>query len=504
MDPTQAELATFNDVGVIGGWAGFTDLGNENSVGGSLFSTLGLVTTQVPRVIGIISEADYATAVQTWRIPRIGADGNPMVPPTRAPTVAELGQATLFGRACRISAGNGDTLESLRAMAKAGPPQQPGSASAAPGSASGRKLKMTAVASQVDDSEFDMAPEQELMRCFKRYESIFGRGERPDQEAEPTPEQVSALRCIISRGSPPFVDFGVWGPHGHRMMKKVKLSGYNIGRDGQLQTIELHGPPNIAMWEASYNVLMNALVMLEAVDLGALLSYKQHVIKLHDRYSSKVWPIIYQADNRCRLEHMERTRRSLQSVHEEAVSKGATTDYDDSRPWNLVFRKVISDESFWRDQVVEPALLVLTKVAGINEFATGDADVQARAAHAAPRETEPRAARMSQAPQQIRPRNSNRTGRYHQTDGSRYTANRTGFGLCAGFNAGDCNETSGGIWCSKSSGLVHQCDRCLGTHPSSRCPHGELQVPGFVKNKGKSRGKGGRKGKGSKGGWQPY
>ena len=144
-------------------------------------------------------------------------------------------------------------------------------------------------------------------------------------------------------------------------------------------------------------MLMNALVMVDAVDLGALMSYEQHVIKLHDRYSAKVWSIIYQADNRCRLEHMERTRRALQSAREE----GSSTDCGDARPWNLVFRRVISDESFWRDEVVEPALLVLTKVAGLNEMAGGPHGNQP----GGPRETEPRVARMWQTPQQnIRPR----------------------------------------------------------------------------------------------------
>ena len=427
-----------------------------------------------------------------------------MDPADRAPTMAEHGQAMLFGRACRITAGNGETIEELRARAKAASVPPP--VATAPAS-TGRKLKMTSIASQVDDSEFDMAPESELLLCFRRYESIFGRGERPGQDQEPTPEQVSAIRCILSRGQPPFVDFGVFGPHGHRIMKKVKLSGYTIGRDGQLQSIELLGPTNIAMWEACYNFLMNALVMLDAVDLGALMTYKQHIIKLHDRYSARIWPVIYQADNRCRLEHMERTRRSLQSLHEEAVSRGSTTDYDDARPWNIVFRKVVTDETFWRDQVVEPALLVLTKVAGIGEMVQGDAGVGNVHPAAGPRETEPRPARMSQPSQQlgIRPRNNNRTGRYHQTEAGKYTANRTGYSLCSAYNSGECEDAVNGQWCPRSSNCVHQCFKCLGSHPGSRCPHSELQVPGFIKNKGKKGKGGGNKGKGKSGkGWQPY
>ena len=286
-------------------------------------------------------------------------------------------------------------------------------------------------------------------------------------------------------------------------MKKVKLSGVQLGRDGAFQQAELYGPANITMWEASYNVLMNTLVMLDAVDLGALMTYKQHIVKLHDRYSHRVWSIIYQADSRCRLEHFERTRRLLQAAHEEAISKGATTDYDDRKPWNLVFRKVVSDESYWRDQVQEPALLVLTKIAGLNEVVEGDAMPQPSASH--PREAIPSAGRMANQPQlQIRLRNNNRTGRHHQIESGKYTANRTGYSICSAYNSGECKDTIQGVWCAKSHNMAHQCDRCLGSHPSTRCPHNEMPVPGFIKNKGKG-GSGGKKGRGKGGkGRQPY
>ena len=246
--------------------------------------------------------------------------------------------------------------------------------------------------------------------------------------------------------------------------------------------------------------------MVDAVDLGALLKYKQHVMKLHDRYSAKVWAIIYQADVRCRLEHMERTRRQLQALHQDALAKGTTTDYDDARPWNLVWQKVVPDETFWRDQVLEPALLVLTRVAGLGEVVDGDSGAPpAPSASSGARDTAPHPARMGQAPQ-IRPRNSNRTGRFHQIEGGKYTMNRTGYKICGGYNPGECTESSHGIWCSRNNNEVHLCDRCLGAHPSSRCPHQEMPTPSFVKGKGgKGRSKSKNRGKGSKGkGRQPY
>lgn len=55
----------------------------------------------------------------------------------------------------------------------------------------------------------------------------------------------------------------------------MKLSGVTLGRDGTLQSVELAGPSNVAMWEACCNVLLTVLVMVDAGHLGALLKYKQ-------------------------------------------------------------------------------------------------------------------------------------------------------------------------------------------------------------------------------------
>ena len=60
-------------------------------------------------------------------------------------------------------------------------------------------------------------------------------------------------------------------------------------------------------------------MVLDAVGLGALMKFASHVERLHDRYSERVWGIICQDDVRCRLELMERTRRNMQTDHEEAL-----------------------------------------------------------------------------------------------------------------------------------------------------------------------------------------
>ena len=66
-------------------------------------------------------------------------------------------------------------------------------------------------------------------------------------------------------GQPPYADFSVFGPLGHRMMKRIKLPRYNIERDGTLRTLELYGPNSLGTWLQSYNVLLAVLVMIDAV-----------------------------------------------------------------------------------------------------------------------------------------------------------------------------------------------------------------------------------------------
>ena len=95
-----------------------------------------------------------------------------------------------------------------------------------------------------------------------------------------------------------------------------------------------------------------------------------------------------------------------------------------------------------------------------------------------------------------RPRNPNRTGRVHELVDGKYQLNRTGYRLCSEYQEGNCTGTVGGTWCPRSPDLAHQCARCLGSHPMSRCPHDAPPSVGLGANR---KGKGKGKGKGKKG-----
>ena len=265
MDPTESEIEALKTMADVFAWAGMdiAQIDDEATVAGSLAKLMGIKAVTPTRVIGIIEEADYNTVLAEWKIPEAGGAG-------RLPTLAELGMGKTIGHAARVVAGKGQTVQSLRqqlaaAKAQSAPPTAP-----APATSLQRKVKLSGITSQVDDTEIAITSEQQLVDMYLEYERVFGKGERPPKDMEPTGEQLSAVVHLLENGLPPYTDFAVWGPYGHRIERKLKLQGVTIGRDGVIRTVELQGPPTITNWLASFNVLITALVMTKAIDLGIL------------------------------------------------------------------------------------------------------------------------------------------------------------------------------------------------------------------------------------------
>eukprot|EP00969_Alexandrium_andersonii_P058291 2567418-Alexandrium_andersonii.AAC.1 len=57
----------------------------------------------------------------------------------------------------------------------------------------------------------------EIQALFEDYKAT--RGDYPHRDIEPTPDQLSAVKQLIASGAPPYVDFSLFGPHGHRLLK---------------------------------------------------------------------------------------------------------------------------------------------------------------------------------------------------------------------------------------------------------------------------------------------
>lgn len=74
-----------------------------------------------------------------------------MGPTDRHPTLAEVGLAKLVGHICRVVCGKGVSIEELKKKATASTAAPPASPTS-PSSAVTRKIKLSAVLSQIDET----------------------------------------------------------------------------------------------------------------------------------------------------------------------------------------------------------------------------------------------------------------------------------------------------------------------------------------------------------------
>ena len=192
-------------------------------------------------------------------------------------------------------------------------------------------------------------------------------------------------------------------------------------------------------------VFRTASVMLDIVTPAALDSYKDHVKQYALRYTADSWALLYQSDTRARRELSERIRRCGQSLCDKARQAGGGTgtlvvcDFDPTKPWDYVFRQLSSEFSFWKGEVEDPAMLILTRaVRGQSSVVSGEAPTAPTAsAHIADVASLQGAAQTGQARGQPSPKKKlrlppdQRTHTYDEAGNN--TTNRRGVRLCPEF-----------------------------------------------------------------------
>ena len=320
------------------------------------------------------------------------------------------------------------------------------------------------------------------------------------------------MNHLITNDQPPYVDFAVFGPHGYRMQRRLKLSGMQICAGGELRHVELAGPPTFHLWEKCYKVLKTVLIMLGAVCSSRLDAYFEHIKQYHERYGPAVWHLLYQGDVRCRQErmiHLDRLASQEQSV---AVQASGTHPYNPKKPWDHVWKMAVDDHYWWRKVLEEPCLLIVARTTSLNSMVDGDVMI-------AEAETPPgkrhrktpgdnggwtHTSAIGNSNFNLSPKKSN-LERHHNVSNGTYSTNRRGDPICSGFQDGSCKEMDTNRKCAKDGKSVHQCNRCLGTdHIGSECTKTPAvgAQPSWVRfsGKGKSKGKygspkGGGKGK---------
>ncbi len=74
-------------------------------------------------------------------------------------------------------------------------------------------------------------------------------GEDPTEDEEATGDQLSALAFRLRAGATPFVDFGVWRPHGDVIGRQLKFAAFVIGLGGEVRRKEVNGPASFGEWK---------------------------------------------------------------------------------------------------------------------------------------------------------------------------------------------------------------------------------------------------------------
>ena len=257
---------------------------------------------------------------------------------------------------------------------------------ASPSATLSSKVKVATVLNQTCEDEIVFIPTDEVLRMNSRYITVMGCD--PPEEMDTSDEQLAAVAALADPTSSkiPYADFGIWGPHGTRILRRTKLGGLRMDRDGSFRTAELYGPESLAVWQGCWAVWETACIKTGLLSRPVLAEYARHIAYLATRFGPTVWHIIYQADVRCRSELIGRKRIEAIGEHEKLVSKGhaSLSTFDSAHPWNAAFAMCIGDHKWWRKEAEDPAFMVLAKLQPVADFVDGDAAVASHSAPSAP------------------------------------------------------------------------------------------------------------------------
>ena len=355
--PSQTELASLDTVEKVRLWVGV-----DSAVWTRFSSMMG--TFPNVRTLASLPLSSLRAGMSAVRIATTGD------PPQRELTPAEIIHVALMWRVARQAFG----IQDVDPLA----PPSAGDGAAATlavlASPGRKKVKANAVIDQMDESEIDILNQSELDEAYQNHVALTGWD--PPAEAEPTPEQIAALKTkVVIRGEAPYADFSVLTPYGRRMQKQMKARSWILQADGTFKALDVPGPPTFDAWKACFRVYKAALFMLRypgkpasatspavspklVVTPAALEEYFELVSKLNDEFP-ETWHLLLQAEDRCRAEMFERFRRELtRAAAEGKMPMGLT--FDGEAPWSGVFQYAARNERFWNEHVVESGPLQIS------------------------------------------------------------------------------------------------------------------------------------------------
>ena len=503
-EPTAAEIAAFANLDQVAVWAQLPGAyGDLQTARGAFFSMVGANAGTHPRVLGVIAEAELAAVMPGYVIREPDPGGGAPVPPPRPPTLAETGACRQVVHVCRLVAGTASSAEAIaKATARAHDLAILQARAAKAPAPPANQVQLSLVVDQSLDRTVDPLPQADIDECFRRYRLVFGTDPPPKKEA--TVAQLTGMGTLLGEGMLPYADLAIWSANNNRIMKKIKLRGMVINSAGEFQPVELVGPPTFEAWEDGYGVLETALISHNAVDLGGIIGYHDHMKGLYTRFGKSAWALLYQADVRMRSEHMERIRRRGVRERAEALAAGGRHPFDPARPWHWVWEQAVLDTKFWKDEVEDPGLTVLTSAASVQKALGGDAPIAGAAnksaGASAPFQQLPfSSSSMALSPTQMLqepPAGPPPKRKHHNVADGVYLTNRNNNPLCPTYaSSGACPKDLVGVAKAGCADGLHQCNRCLSREHGRAACKAKTDPAAKTKSWGKSPGKGGGKGK---------
>ena len=197
-----------------------------------------------------------------------------------------------------------------------------------------------------DGREVRSVERAQVESAYAAYKARIGDYPRPEEDV--TLGQLAALRALLSSGAPLYVDLAVWGPFGHRIQRKLGVSGQVLCANGVLRTVQLYGQPSVSGWQARWGNLQDC----RSHALGALARYAGFlgVYGYESCRQIRCNSFIHHADVRGKLEHTSRGRCDGAVAETQANAAGVEHPADHGTSCEWLFRETAHDVKFWHEE----------------------------------------------------------------------------------------------------------------------------------------------------------
>ena len=420
------------------------------------------------QTFAFIDPDDFSEVLRTFRRPGEGETQVPLNPAEKARfRAAWRGARALAG--LDLPSPPGAATPSAQAGGAGGAGVPTLGAQAPGGVAPAKKVKLSSLVDSTAEAELVPLDPRVLREMYAAYEA--DRGAPPSQDVEPSADQLAALHQLLAAGAAPYVCFSLFGPYGHRLLRKLTFVEHcYLPASGSWKRQELAGPPDYEAWLRCWLVFECAMLLLRQVKAERLRMYADIIRGFHLQYGASVWPIIYQADVRMRSEQFPRLRRSAEiAANRKDPRDFLYANFNAAMPWDSVFEIAIASKDYWDREVREKAMLFLTRVRSQGALLSdGTAQDFVPGAPTHPGASGPPAGPKKKkggggsgpgrAPPRPPPASAPRPAKKSKTGPA-----QAGSGdVCRNWNGGGCQEPC-------PNGRRHVCLICFGNHRASAC-----------------------------------